>query len=181
MGPGDVCRAGRGDPHSPHCARGHSPAPPWSWPGLQPCALRLSRSAAFQEDLRPSLPQASGPTPSWCQGGPDGSVEQGLMKREVGGLPCGRKSPRGAIWRSCPPREDPCLPPRQWQTLSHSQLGCPRLGASAPLPSGRGPRGLPGGSTCQGLASISLVASPPAPEHSTPKLLFRPAAHDIRT
>lgn len=172
MGPGDVCRA-------PTAPRGHSPA----HHGLgQDLGLRdpLSRSAAFRKTCARSAHQASGPTSLLAATAPDGSVEQGLMKRErLGGLPCGRKSPRG---RSgvLSTRRDPCLPPRQWQTLGPTASWA-APGSSLPHSRQEGPGGLPGGSTCQGLTPFPPRGSPaPGAQYSQTRC-SGPAAHDVRT
>lgn len=166
----------------PPLRRGHSPAPPWSWPGPRPCAAR-SAGRLPSGRLAPGLPQASGPTPSWrprrprwlCGAGPD---EEG----EVGGLPLRQEeSQRSDLEVPVHPGRTPASLPRQWQTLGPTASWAAPGSEPAPLPSG-GARG-----ACQvgphAKDSLHFPSwPPPAPgaQYSQTRC-SGPAAHDVRT
>ena len=153
-------------PHLPHHGLGQDLSP----------ARPTQQVGCLQEDLRPVSHRLQVPLPPGGQGGPDGSVEQGLMKRErLGASPCSRKSPRGAIWRSLSTQGGP-LPP----SPDSGRRAAPGS-EPAPLPSG-GARG-----ACQvgPHAKDSLYFPswpPPAPgaQYSQTRC-SGPAAHDVRT
>ena len=171
----------RCDPHSPHCTVGASPAPPWSWPRPRPCVAR-SAGQPPSGRLVPGQLQASGPTPSWqprrprwlCGAAPD---EEG----RVWGLPpVEGRVPEERSGGHPPGRTPASLPPTAADAGSHSQLGHPRLRACPP-PVRRSPRGVPGGSACQGLTPFPLVGSPaPGAWHSQTRC-SGPAALEVRT
>ena len=151
-------------PHLPHHGLGQDLGP----------ARPAQQVGCLQEDLRPVRHRLQVPLLPGSQGGPNGSVEQGLMKRErLGATSHSSKGARGAIRRDhYPAREDPRLPPpdsgRRWVP----QPAWPPQARSLPLSSQEEPEAPTSGSPCHGLAPFPLVASPSSWSPVLPNPLF---------